>query len=289
MSDLLDALEIGGRVVRLIVGSAIWLSFGSVMVAIAAGQAVLEAELRLPPLAIVSVVALVWAMWTWWHSSLFARHRTKYLIRVRRPYRRAFLTDIFPGISIGFSQMLRPAWNGSNLSMDAVWPHIPPTTADGLDVLIGWGLGLSSLVLFATAWRTLGAARVGFVPEFMRPDAFVPSRQGPYGHVRHPLFWSGIGISWALALVSGTAVGYATASLNMAYGLAYNELEDRRLIAVFGFRYGDYAKELPHIVPWHLTGRWLRRRSRQRDPSGDLAPASNRHGSLGSVRRGPSR
>jgi protein-S-isoprenylcysteine O-methyltransferase Ste14 len=253
VSELLDALGVKGQVLRPLAAIGVWVSFSIAMVGIAAGQALIEYWLRLPAVAVILAVGAVWVMWSWWHSVLFGRHRSSYLRSSSNPYRRAFLVDVFPGIAVGFSQMLRPSWNGSNLRLGAVWPHLPHSAGDGAIILTGWFVGLCSLALFAAAWRTLGAAGAGFVSEFVRSGEFRPTRAGPYGHVRHPLFWSGVGVSWALALVSGTKVGLWIAVLNTGYGLLYNQFEDRRLIAVFGDRYREYAETVPHIVPRLVT------------------------------------
>jgi protein-S-isoprenylcysteine O-methyltransferase Ste14 len=249
MWDLLDALVVTGRRTRLLVAASIWLGFGLAMVGLAAAQAGLEAWTRAGPTVTVFVVIAVWALWTLWHSVLFARHREQYLATRRHPYRRAFIVDIFPSITIGFSQMLRSVWNGPNLRAGRVFPHLPARSSEAFAITAGWVTAIGAFALFLAAWRTLGASKVGFVSEFVEPEHFQPVRSGPYGYVRHPLFWSGIATCWAGALLSATATGAAVAAVNTGYGLIYNRLEDRRLARVFGDRYGSYAREVPRIVP----------------------------------------
>jgi protein-S-isoprenylcysteine O-methyltransferase Ste14 len=254
MTELLDALRIEGPLRRRLVAPAIWLTFGGIMVALAVGQSAVEHLLGLPgPVVVLDVIA-VWGAWTVWHSLLFARHRNRWLAS-GLGYRRAFVVDIVPGITIGFSQMLRSAWNGGQPRGAWILPtplsHPPGVSA----LVVGLIVTVAALWLFLSAWRVLGAARAGFVGEFVRPDGFVPERRLPYSHVRHPLFWSGIALSWGLAIMSGTGVGTAVAIVNAVYGLLYNRLEDRRLRMVFGDRYGKYAEEVPRIVP---AGLWLR-------------------------------
>jgi protein-S-isoprenylcysteine O-methyltransferase Ste14 len=48
---------------------------------------------------------------------------------------------------------------------------------------------------------------------------------------------------------------FAVAALNTAYGVVYNAIEDRRLVRLFGNRYGDYVSEVPHIVPRAMSQR----------------------------------
>ena len=259
MPDLLDALGVRGARRRQLIAVSIWISFGLAMVGVAAGQAVIEDALDASTAAVCLTVATVWLGWTYWHSVAFERHRRAYLGRgMAFPYRRAFLTDIFPGITIGFSQMLRPAWNGVNLAADEVFPN-PDLPADTLSLLTGVTLFALAFAVFAAAWWTLGAARVGFVREFDDGANYVAVRRGPYRHIRHPLFWSGVVLSWSLALITATTIGVLIALLNTLYGLAYNVLEDRRMQRAVGEGYVEYAQEVPRIIPRRprpVVGSW---------------------------------
>lgn len=108
---------------------------------------------------------------------------------------------------------------------------------------------VAATLLFVAAWRVLGAARVGFVSEFAVPEQFAPIQRGVYGTVRHPLFWSGVLCSLAIALICPSPVSFTLALINAGYGLIYNRLEDYRLVSIFGRAYGDYANAVPHIIP----------------------------------------
>ena len=247
MGDLLDALGILDRRARRLAGPSIWLAFAAAMLLIATGQACLERQLGVPGSGMVVTVAIAWAAWTTWHSIAFPRNRRRHLGGGPHPYRSAFVLDIFPGIAIGFSQMLRPVLNGAVLAGDTV-----PFGAAGPPLVlqaIGLALLACAGVTFVAAWRTLGTARVGFVDEYRDPDGFVPERRGIYGHVRHPLFWSGAVASGALAMLVGSPTGYAIAGVNLAYAVAYNRLEDRRLRLVYGSSYAGYAAEVAAILP----------------------------------------
>jgi protein-S-isoprenylcysteine O-methyltransferase Ste14 len=249
MNELLDALGLRHYLLRRVTGLAIWAFFGGAMLVLAAVQALLEQAAGVSGTGTVVIVAAVWAAWSYWHSVLFGRHRQKYVACLSTPYRRAFVVDLIPGLTISFSQMLRPALNGANLRDHATLLQLPHGGAALARFGAGGLLLLVAFVLFESAWLTLGTARVGFVPEFVEPESFTPLRKGPYGHVRHPLFWSGIIFSAALALFCNTGVAVAVAVVNGIYGVVYNMLEDRRLQLVFGERYGSYARGLPHIVP----------------------------------------
>jgi protein-S-isoprenylcysteine O-methyltransferase Ste14 len=259
VSELLDALDIRGRRDRTFASAAMSVTFAMAMVAIAAAQG--WAEVATGASAVTSAVGVAgtWFAWTLWHSVVFPRNRLRFLAGSPRPYRRAFATDIFLGISVGFSQMLRPVLNGETLkSLTAI--DMTPSAALGSVVLV------VATASFISAWRRLGTARVGFVHEYVDVGAFVPERRGIYGVVRHPLFWSGIAVSMALALIVGTSAAFAIGIVNVAYAVAYNRLEDRRLAGIFGPAYQTYAAEVAAIVP----KAWPRR---ERDHRGYEAPS----------------
>jgi protein-S-isoprenylcysteine O-methyltransferase Ste14 len=253
MHDLLDALNVRGLVRHVLVGSAIWFCFPLAMVCVSLAQALLEIAVDANLAACVLLSVVVWLCWTAWHSHYFAAHRTRLLKAGDGAYRRAFLQDIFPGITIGFAQMLRPLFNGPTLQSRPSLIDRPPTWVFWCCAGLGLTILLGATGLFLAAWHTLGAARVGFVQEFKGFDTFQPSRRGPYSRVRHPLFWSGIGVSVGLALAIAEPVSLALSAVNLAYGFLYNQLEDRRLEHVFGSSYADYAKEVPPIIPRRPT------------------------------------
>jgi protein-S-isoprenylcysteine O-methyltransferase Ste14 len=245
--DLLDALGIASPRRRRIAGPSIWIAFASAMVAIAGCQAIIEWRLGVPDVVMVVAVAALWGAWTVWHSVVFPRNRSR-LLRNRHPYRSAFLRDIFPGIAIGFSQMLRPLVNGAVL--DSLVIHRPLTSGPWLLTWVVAAILLASAgAMFVAAWRTLGTARVGFVEEYRAADRFEPDRRGIYGRVRHPLFWAGALVSAGLGLLAGSPTGLAIAGVNLGYAVAYNRLEDRRLRIVFGSSYTVYASEVAAILP----------------------------------------
>jgi protein-S-isoprenylcysteine O-methyltransferase Ste14 len=232
------------------VAAAIWVGFSVAMVGVAAGQAAVERAAGATALVVCAVVVAVWLGWTYWHSVAFGRHRRRYLASgAAFPYRRAFLIDIFPGITIGFSQMLRSAWNGVNLAAGEVFPRRPDTGWQRISFAAGVLLFALALVVFATAWRSLGAARVGFVREFADRNDYVAERSGPYGHIRHPLFWSGVATCWSLALITWTRVGLLVAAVNTLYGMVYNVIEDRRMADSVGEGYTRYARDVPRLIP----------------------------------------
>jgi len=108
---------------------------------------------------------------------------------------------------------------------------------------------VSSVIFIIQAMRVVGIHNAAFVPEFIDHQDFEPIRSGIYGVVRHPLFWGGIGYSVGLAVAAATPTAYALGTINLAYGLLYNWLDDRRLRNVFGTRYAAYSDQVPAILP----------------------------------------
>jgi protein-S-isoprenylcysteine O-methyltransferase Ste14 len=256
MDELLNALGIRGRMARAVTPIAIWLGFSAATVGLAAGQAALEYWTEIDAVGTIVVVGLVWAAWTLWHSVLFLNHRQRYLANAAVPYRQAFFVDLVPGLSVSFSQMLRPALNGETLHKGRTLPPLPQSWLETVCTSVGLLLSVGSVVLFAVAWKTLGTARIGFVREFVAPEAFEPLREGLYACVRHPLFWSGIFFSCALGILWHSPAAIGVAVVNTIYALVYNSLEDKRLQLIFGERYGTYARAVPWIVPLRAGRTW---------------------------------
>jgi protein-S-isoprenylcysteine O-methyltransferase Ste14 len=238
-----------------VIGVAIPVGFACSTVGFALVQGAIESRLGAGAVAICLWVIIVWLGWTWWHSVSFGRHRRKYLETAPIPYRRAFFLDLIPGLTLSFSQMLRPALNGDNIGSGHLFLENAINWLGLMRVTVGVLVCVGAALLFASAWRALGTARVGFVPEFVDMKSFVPVRTGPYDRVRHPLFWSGIIGSCGLAIIYGTPVALLIAGVNVGYGFVYNVLEDRRLCLVFGSRYEEYARTLPHIIPARAQSR----------------------------------
>jgi protein-S-isoprenylcysteine O-methyltransferase Ste14 len=261
VDELLDALEIHGAKSRHIARIGIPILFAGSMLAIAFAQAIFEFKLLPGPWWPVLGVAWVWLLWTGWHSVLFGKSRRVFIETKTHPYSAAFIASIFPGITIGFSQMLRPLLNGEVIAnYKSVFLAGPDGAFEWFTFLFGNTLCVGSCMLFVWAWQTIGLANAGFVPEFVRAQ-FVPVQTGPYAHIRHPLFWSGIYFSLGLAFLGNTPVGYAIAVVNAVYGLIYNVLEDRRLIGIFGEQYATYARAVHPYIPASIFChiRWLGR------------------------------
>jgi protein-S-isoprenylcysteine O-methyltransferase Ste14 len=178
----------------------------------------------------------VWVVWTGWHSWWFPRRRLHYLKQTGNAYRRAFILDIYPWVSVGFSQMWRPLLNGDSLS-DVLAGHFDPSL-----VLLSVGLTICCIAfaVIMLAIRTIGIHNAAFLGEFVDVQEFVPVEQGIYRIIMHPLFFSGIAYSCGLAVAVSTPTAYLLAGLNVAYGFLYVRLENRRLSGIFGKTYERY-------------------------------------------------
>ncbi len=211
-------------------------------VLVASIQALGEYWLNLNP---ACVVVAVWGIWTYWHSYAFERRRIRYLQERDRPYRTAFLRDIFPWVVIGFAQMwrslihagfLRRLWDSRGAYLSE------PQAAARLGVAIG--VAVVAMIIMITAIRDIGIGNAAFLAEFRPPGHFVPVSRGIYAFFPHPLFWSGVLFSGALATIVNTRISYLIVLINAMYAVLYGCLEGRRLGRIFGANYAVYERGL---------------------------------------------
>jgi protein-S-isoprenylcysteine O-methyltransferase Ste14 len=200
----------------------------------------------LPALA---VQAVSWAIWLLWLGAVFPRSRARVHARLADlPYRRAFISEILPGIGCSFAQLARPAFEG--LSRGRPF-------ADGLTLSVGLLVALAGVTLIVLGASALGVARTLFVHEYLpvgdERDAI--TRAGIYSYIRHPLFVGGIACSVGLALCVGTPQALVLAALNLCSLPAYVIFEDLRCSRVIGPSYVQYRDAVGAVVPrvWRLT------------------------------------
>ena len=241
LSILLTHIGINHR--PLLAGTFLIAVFEVTIIGFAIIQAFAERAVGWSPIVLFTAV---WIVWTWWHSWLFPRRRLRCLARFKNPYRRAFGTDIYPWVSIGFSQMWRPLINGDTLER-LLSGHLKLSL---IPVTIGLSICFVSLGIIVLAIQTIGIHNASFLREFVEPNAFAPVQTGIYGAVMHPLFWSGIAYSCGLAIAMWRPVAILIAVLNIAYGLLYIRLENRRLSRVFGTSYDSYRSQVDSVIPW---------------------------------------
>lgn len=283
LDAFLAALGIRTSTPRLAGGLIIAL-FEVSFVGICVFQAWAERMLGLPPLL---VVAAVWVVWTWWHSVLFPRSRLKRISCEKLPYRAAFFRDIYPWVTIGFSQMWRPLFNGDTLAdFPSVLAPAPPVLLWSRFAL-AFALATAALLVMIDAIRTIGFANASFVSEFVAPGTFRPIAGGVYSRLRHPLFAAGALYSVALALAVFTPTALAIAALNCAYVPLYSRLEDRRMRLVFQTAYADYERAVPaltfrlwspHRGDQKVSGSApIQRKQQHQRPRQDVPPPDPRH------------
>lgn len=192
-------------------------------------------------ISIVLLQALVWVAWLGWLGIVFPRNsRRDSASPITYPYRRAFFREILFGISVAFSQFLRPAVTGL-LEGD---PSL--TTLDAL--LVGIPLFASGATMIAVGVFALGVPRTLFVHEYV-PGRREVVRSGIYRFVRHPLFIGGALVSLGLAICTGQEIAVAMGFTNALACPLYVRLEDRRCISVLGEEYFDYSRDVGGVVP----------------------------------------
>jgi len=122
----------------------------------------------------------------------------------------------------------------------------------------GWKAGLLLAVQAAGSVFTLVAARHLDVLELagVRQALHMPSRRpsglddyGPYGLVRHPIYFAWLLLVWPAPLMNGTRLVFAAVStIYLVVAIPYEERDLRRQ---FGTAYDEYSRK----VPWRLVPR----------------------------------
>jgi protein-S-isoprenylcysteine O-methyltransferase Ste14 len=201
-------------------------------------------------ISIVVVQGAIWVVWLAWLGIAFPRNgRRDSRTPCPLPYRRAFMREILLGISVAFSQFLRPITAGL---IDGI-PNAPgDTLAVGVPVLLAGG------TMVAVGVLALGVARTLFVHEYAPRKRRVVAA-GIYRFVRHPLFLGGALVSLGLAICTGDRTALELGFLNAFICPLYVQLEDRRCVGILGREYVDYSAAVGGVVP--------RRRSAIRPPA----------------------
>ena len=112
--------------------------------------------------------------------------------------------------------------------------------------VLGVSLAAAGLALHVWARRTLAQ---GWSPVVSPPAGAALAENGPYAHLRHPLYAA------ILLVAAGTVAGHCSratlaAAAGFAIGIALKRrAEDRALEARFGERWRAYAARVPAFVP----------------------------------------
>lgn len=235
MNELLASL---GR--RDGIGGQAWLLglIVSVTLTFLVGVHVLVTALSLPLLLVHTGIWLAWLGWLAW---IFPRTRRRAMgHRPEDTFRAAFYREILPGIAGSFSQIIRPAFEGT---LSSAGPYASP-----VEIGAGALLATVGLTLIVLAVRGLGIAGTLFVREYSpQPPRLVS--QGVLGLLRHPLFVGGSFLSLGGALTVGAPIGIALAVVNMLVIPAYVHFEDERCVQVFGDDYLVYRRGVGGALP----------------------------------------
>jgi protein-S-isoprenylcysteine O-methyltransferase Ste14 len=191
-------------------------------------------------LPMVLVQAAIWAAWLFWLGIVFPLNsRRDAELPCRWSYRRAFSREILLGISVAFSQFLRPVLAGI--------VEGGPIASNQL-LGVGATLSIAGASAIVIGVSVLGVARTLFVHEYAPGEQQVVEA-GIYRFVRHPLFLGGALASLGLAICTGSAIAVELGFLNACVLPIYVRLEDRRCCAVLGREYVDYSIAVGSVVP----------------------------------------
>jgi protein-S-isoprenylcysteine O-methyltransferase Ste14 len=170
------------------------------------------------------------------HHSLLARTRAK-----------AWINDIFA------SEVERTVyvWVASLLfvGVAALWQPVPGTiwNLSGTAAVMAWAGQIAGVVFTAWSARSLGILELAGIRPPAQSAAPVELRtDGPYGFVRHPIYFAWLLLVWSVPLMNGTRLSFAIIStLYLAVAVPF---EERSLVALFGPSYTRYQKK----VRWRM-------------------------------------
>ena len=230
--------------------------------------AILAAAFLLADAASISIVvvqATIWVVWLAWLGIVFPRNgRRDAEAPCALPYRRAFMREILLGISVAFSQFLRPVVSG-------LVDGGPSDPANAL--AIGAPVVLAGGAMVAVGVSALGVARTLFVHEYVPGERRI-IKAGIYRFVRHPLFLGGALVSLGLAACTGDRTALELGFLNACVCPLYVQLEDRRCFGVLGREYVDYSVAVGAVVPRRRTA--IRPAAQLHHAGGRIEPIAGR-------------
>lgn len=124
----------------------------------------------------------------------------------------------------------------------------------GMARWVAEGVGLAGVLLFiAAASQYDGRAFLGVPGATAQIDVIEPLRLGPlHRHVRHPTYFASLLVIWTRPM---DAAWLVSALLMTAYFAIGSQLEERKLIALYGHAYREYCKRVPGLIP--VPGRVL--------------------------------
>jgi protein-S-isoprenylcysteine O-methyltransferase Ste14 len=113
-------------------------------------------------------------------------------------------------------------------------------------------VGIGTWACYKMGWARLLFAGALFLPGAGAEENRVPQRlvvEGPYRHVRNPLYISDFALILGTALLANGTFLFLLAALYVAQLALQLPLEERELHRRFGSRYGRYCELVPRFVP----------------------------------------
>src|SRR5215216_3582404 len=141
--------------------------------------------------------------------------------------------------------LLSPWWLGWH------WNGALPLQVLGGVLLVG-SVAAGTWACYKMGWARLLFAGALFPPGSGAEENGVPQRlvvEGPYRHVRNPLYISDFALIFGTALLANSHFLFVLAALYVAQLALQLPLEERELHRRFGPRYSRYCEQVPRFVP----------------------------------------
>jgi protein-S-isoprenylcysteine O-methyltransferase Ste14 len=169
------------------------------------------------------------------HHSLLARTRAKSWIH------RQYSADHERTLYVWVASLLF-------LGIAACWRPVPGTlwNLHGWPARLAWAGQIAGVVMTAWSAGTLGVLELAGV----RPPNSVGAADlrcdGPYGVVRHPIYFAWLLLVWSVPFMNGTRLSFA--AISTLYLVVAIPFEERSLVAHFGPPYAAYQTK----VRWRM-------------------------------------
>lgn len=191
-----------------------------------------------PPSAGAEAVLVNFVLFTIFamHHSALARTRAKEWIN------RAMGSDHERTLYVWVASLLFVAVTG-------VWRPVAGVlwSLDGWPAWVVWSIQIAGLVFTAASAGALGVMELaGLRPSPKSVDPSALRTDGPYGFVRHPIYFSWLMLVWSVPVMNGTRLSFALiSSLYLAIAVRF---EERSLVTLFGPAYTRYQSQ----VRWRM-------------------------------------
>jgi methanethiol S-methyltransferase len=186
------------------------------------------------------LLAMGWVVWFAWHTWIFDKTaRYIYTRSKTHSYKILYFSQVIPIVTLfsflmGFPGIVAYK-NQEKFAFDDPL-HI------GSLLLICLGL-----FIILKSFQTIGISRAAFCNDYCgHPDKLITA--SIYGKIRHPLYSGGLIISFGVALFINPEL-ILFSLINLAFAPVYIELEEKRLLRIYGDTYRQYIKNTGALVP----------------------------------------